>query len=402
MRVLFVSHTFPLEGEPLSNVGGMQRLAVEQEAALAARPDVELVSLVLRSSSRWTPARTLPFLARCLVEIPRRVRRDRVQVVLFSSMVTAALAPLLRRRLPRSVLLAATPVGRDVTLPNPLHQRWVPRVFDALDLVLPISRATAEECLSRGLGRGRLNIVPCGIDTRRFPERGAREDSRQRLLDALRGAGQPPLPDDRALLLCSVGRHQERKGFHWFIEQVMPRLGDSACYLLGGSGPMTPRIRESVAKLGLQSRVRVLGQLSETMLLELFRGADLFVMPNVPVAGDIEGFGVVMLEAGLSGLPIVAAELEGIRDVVREGENGVLVPSGDADAFVAAIDSFAGNPARLQRASVSARSATVRRFSWEVVVQQYVGALTAALGDRGEAEALGRLPAPAAEERSIR
>ena len=383
MRILFVSHTFPLEGQPLSNVGGMQRLAVEQEAALAAHRDVDLVPLVLRSSSRWTAARTLPFLVDGLLRIPRIVRERAVDVVLFSSMVTAALAPFLRRRIPATVLLAATPVGRDVTLPSPLHQRFVPRILAALDLVLPISRATAGECLSRGLGPDRLEIVPCGIDARRFPPVVDRPGARQRLLETMAATGDPPVRQD-ALLLCSVGRHQERKGFHWFVEQVMPRLQDDAVYLLGGSGPMSPRIRESVRRLGLSDRVRVLGQLSESMLLTLLRGSDLFVMPNVPVPGDIEGFGVVMLEAGLSGLPIVAADLEGIRDVVREGENGVLLPSGDAAAFVAAIHGLGAHRDGLAAVSERARDATLARFSWEVVVERYHAALAGAL-DRARA-----------------
>ena len=380
MRVLFVSHTFPLEGEPLSNVGGMQRLAVEQEAALAAHPGVELIPLVLRSSSRWTALRTGPFLASLLVTIPEVVRRRSVDVVLFSSMVTASLAPLLKRRLrDTGVLLAATPVGRDVTLPNPLHQRLVPRIFDALDLVLPISRATAAECLTRGLAEERLAIVPCGVDPARFAGGPARRDAREELRQALRDAGLPALPDD-ALLLCSVGRHQERKGFHWFVENVVPRLDSRTIYLLGGSGPMTPRIRSAVERLGLENRVHLFGQVSEEMLLTLFRGSDLFVMPNVRVAGDMEGFGVVMLEAGLCGLPIIAAELEGIRDVVREGENGVLIESGDADAFASVIREFGRDCARLEAASRRAVEETERRFSWAVVVEQYVEALRAASG----------------------
>ncbi|HEX6925674.1 MAG TPA: glycosyltransferase family 4 protein [Longimicrobiaceae bacterium] len=375
MRILFVSHTFPLEGEPLSNVGGMQRLAVEQEIALASHPDVELTSLVLRSSSRWTELRTGPFLLRLLWEIPRIVRSAAVDVVLFSSMVTAALAPLLKPRLRGTrVKLAATPVGRDVTLPNPAYQRLVPRIFSALDLVLPISRATAEECLSRGLAPEKLRIVPCGVDPSRFPPVENRSATRAELLAALKLVGGAPIPEG-ALLLCSVGRHQERKGFHWFVEHVMPRLPEDVVYLLGGSGPMTPRIQEIVRHRNLRDRVRVLGRISEEMLLTLFRGADLFVMPNIPVPGDMEGFGVVMLEAGLCGLPILAADLEGIRDVVRDGENGMLLPAGDADAFARAIESFRHNPGRLEAASRSSVQATLSRFSWEVVVEQYLEAL---------------------------
>jgi phosphatidylinositol alpha-1,6-mannosyltransferase len=141
---------------------------------------------------------------------------------------------------------------------------------------------------------------------------------------------------------------------------------------------MSPRIRESVERLGLQERVRVLGRVSEEMLLTLFRGSDLFVMPNVPVPGDIEGFGVVMLEAGLCGLPIVAADLEGIRDVVREGENGVLLPAGSPEPFAAAIEGFRSDRAALRQASEAALRSTLDRFAWDVVVEQYVEALGAA------------------------
>lgn len=378
MRVLFVSHTFPLEGEPLSNVGGMQRLAVEQEAALSRHPEIEVFPLVLRSAARWTEVRTGPFLARLLTAIPRLVRRHDIDVVLFSSMVTAALAPVLRRRLAGTgALLVATPVGRDVTLPNPLHQRIVPRIFAALDLVLPISRATAEQCLLRGLHSERLEVVPCGVDPTRFPPSISRAAAREALLTALAEMGQAPIARD-SLLLCSVGRHQERKGFQWFVSEVVPRLDRDVVYLLGGSGPMTPRIRAEVERLNLAERVRVLGRVSEPMLRTLFQGSDLFVMPNIPVPGDIEGFGVVMLEAGLCGLPIVAAELEGIRDVVHEGENGLLLASGDAQAFAAAIEGFRSNPTRLEAASRAAADFTTRRFSWEVVVEQYVRALRAA------------------------
>jgi phosphatidylinositol alpha-1,6-mannosyltransferase len=377
MRVLFVSHTFPLPGEPLSNVGGMQRLAVEQRAALESHPGVELTSLVLESSSRWTEARTVPFLARLLWQIPSIVRRRHIDVVLFSSMVTAATAPLLRRRLRGTgVRLAATPVGRDVTLPNRAYQRVVGRILGALDLVLPISRATAAECLARGLVEERLAIVPCGVDATRFPAVEARDSARTSLLRALAEAGEDPIPEG-SLLLCSVGRHQERKGFHWFVEEVMPRLPGDVVFLLGGAGPMSPRIRQSVDRLGLRDRVRVLGRVSEETLLTLFRGSDLFVMPNVPVPGDIEGFGVVMLEAGLCGLPIVAADLEGIRDVVREGENGVLLPARNAAAFAEAIEGFRLDRAALRHASEEALRSTRARFAWDVVVEQYVEALSA-------------------------
>ena len=375
MKILFVSHTLPLPSEPASNPGGMQRMSAEMRDALAEHPEVILESRVLESSARWAATRTPFFLGQLLAGLAGQVRRTRADVVLFSSMVTAATTLATRYRIrDAGAILAATPVGRDVTLPVTAYQRVVPRIFSALDLVLPISRATGEECLSRGLSAEKMEIVPVGIDTSRFPRVTDRAANRAALLRALQESGHPKFAAD-SLLLCSVGRHQERKGFHWFVSEVMPRLPGNVTFLLGGSGPMTEKVKSEIESHGLHERVILLGHLSEEMLTTLYRGADLFVMPNIPVAGDIEGFGVVMLEAGLSGLPIVAAELEGILDVVTSGKNGELVRSGDRQGFVEVITRFDRNRGLLSDLSSRAASHTAQHFAWPRVAERYVAAL---------------------------
>jgi phosphatidyl-myo-inositol dimannoside synthase len=384
VRVLYVSHSYPPRGRPLANVGGMQRVAVELGNALAAHPEVELSTLCLRTSWRSTGIRTPPFLLSLLRRVPAIVAGERIQVVLFSSMVTAAVTPFLLRSIHRAgAIAAAITVGRDVTLPNPLYQRYVSRVLRALDLVLPISRATAAECVKRGAPVEKVSVVPCGIDLRasssgagdragvaeeRATDAG-RSRARAALLTALGGAAFDLAPD--ALLLLSVGRHQERKGFHWFVDEVMPRLEDRFVYLLAGEGPMTAEIRERVARRRLERRVRMLGKVAESLLAELYRGSDLFIMPNLAVQGDIEGFGVVMLEAGATGLPVIAADLEGIRDVVVPGVNGSLIPSGDAEAFAREIRRYE-SPALRQEAGIRAAEYVCTTFGWETVAEAYL------------------------------
>jgi phosphatidylinositol alpha-1,6-mannosyltransferase len=285
----------------------------------------------------------------------------------------------LRGRLARQgALLAAIPVGRDVTLPTPGYGRLVRRVFAALDHVFPISRATAEECLARGMDPARLTVIPCGVDTESFTPPPDRAQARRELLKAI-GETPATVPDER-LILVSVGRHQERKGFQWFTDQVVPRLSDDVLYLITGEGPMTPRIQAAIDRHGLAQRVRLLGKVPEDTLRTLYRGGDLFVMPNIHVPGDIEGFGVVMLEAGMCGLPVLGADLEGISDVVREGENGLLVPSGDADAFVRCVQHYRGSPERLAAASRAAARWTGQHYSWAGVADRFVEVLRARLG----------------------
>jgi phosphatidylinositol alpha-1,6-mannosyltransferase len=379
LRILYVSHSFPLPGDPLSNVGGMQRLAQGQFAALAEHPAVEMRSLLLETSWKATPRRMPGYMARLLWQIPGIVRRDKIDVVMHSSMVTAALTPVMIRAIRQAgAIVAAVPVGRDVTLPTVGYQWYVRRVLRSLNAVFPISRATAQECLQRGLPPSRMHVVPCGVDASLFNAPRDRRAARRELLRAI-GESPETIPDD-ALILVSVGRHQERKGFAWFTDRVMPRLPEDVVYLITGEGPMTPRIQDAIDRHGLHGRVRMLGKVAEEMLGRLYRGADLFVMPNVHVKGDIEGFGVVMLEAGMCGMPVLAADLEGISDVVLEGQNGHLVPSEDADAFVERVMRYRGNRELVTEASRSAASYTARHFSWPAIADRYVRLLQQQLG----------------------
>jgi phosphatidyl-myo-inositol dimannoside synthase len=106
-------------------------------------------------------------------------------------------------------------------------------------------------------------------------------------------------------------------------------------------------------------------------------------MPNVPVSGDIEGFGVVMLEAGLCGMPVVAADLEGISDVIRDGRNGHLVPSRDAEAFAAAILPYRESRAHLAEASRNAAAYTAGSFGWPAIAERYLKILGEVAGLTG-------------------
>ncbi|MBB4637150.1 glycosyltransferase family 4 protein [Longimicrobium terrae] len=371
MRILYVSHSFPLPGDPLSNVGGMQRVAQGLHAALGEHPGVELHSLLLETSWKGTPYRMPGYMAGLLARVPRMVRDLGIDVVLHSSMVTASTTAVLGNAIRRAgAISAAIPVGRDVTLPTPGYQWFVPRVLRSLDVVFPISRATGKECLDRGLPPSRMHVVPCGVDVELF---GAPRDRRAARAELLRAIGESgaSIPED-ALILVSVGRHQERKGFQWFTDTVMPRLPRDVVYLITGEGPMTPRIQEAITRNGVQRNVRMLGKVSESMLTTLYGGADLFVMPNIPVKGDMEGFGVVMLEAGLCGMPVVAADLEGISDVIREGENGHLVPSRDAEAFERVILRYRADRALVAEASRRAAAYTASHFSWSAIADTFV------------------------------
>jgi phosphatidylinositol alpha-1,6-mannosyltransferase len=360
----------------------MQRVALKLHEALEERDrrgdgEVEYDAILLRSAWESLHAKVPFFLLSTAYRLVRAALRDEVDVVLFSSMVTASLAvPLQGILRKRGVRTAAIVHGLDVTKPVAAYQWFVPKVFAALDAVLPVSRATAAACTDRGLAPAQCHVVPNGIDPDRFPapkDRGADRDALRRQL-ADDDAPAPPLPDD-ALLLCSVGRQVERKGFDWFVDAVMPRLPEDVHYWIAGDGPRAEHIQRAIDRRDLAPRVQRLGRISNEALTHLYRSADLFVMPNVPVEGDMEGFGIVLLEAGANGTPAVAARLEGIQDVVTEGVNGHLVEPESPTAFADAILHYHHAPDRLAARSKQAAEHTLSTFGWPAVAETYLDVL---------------------------
>ena len=155
----------------------------------------------------------------------------------------------------------------------------------------------------------------------------------------------------------------------------MPKLPDRVLFWLAGDGPERPNIDAAIERRGLSHRVRCLGKISEADLVRLYHRGDLFIMPNIVVSGDMEGFGIVMLEAGACGLPTLAADLEGIRDVITEGVNGWFAPSGDADAFASRIEALLAEPSSLSEASRRTADYVKKTFTWDETAGRYLDVL---------------------------
>jgi phosphatidylinositol alpha-1,6-mannosyltransferase len=349
----------------------MQRVAMELHAALEKRDDVAMRTLALRSSWKWVHVRAPLFLASLAVRLGRDAAAHRADTILFTSMTTALPLLLVGPRLKsRGVRLAAIAHGLDVTDPNPAYQMAIRKLCGVLDAVMPVSGATGEELITRGLPRHRVHVVPNAVDVDRFE--GVAEARAEKSRPRIEGA--PSLPDD-AFLLVTVGRQVRRKGFAWFIENVMPRLPERVVFWLAGDGPERQAIEDVIERSGLQRRARCLGKISESELIELYGRGDLFVMPNIIVPGDMEGFGIVMLEAGVCGLPTLAADLEGIRDVIEEGVNGWFAPSGNVDAFVERIQGLLDAPDALRATSKRATKYVSSRFKWDSIAERYLDAM---------------------------
>ena len=373
LRLAFVCHCLRPDDGKAGRIGGAERAAAELLAALRARGDVEV--RLLAASAASDRMGFVSFAIRSLGELSRLARSGQIDAVLFTAFPTAwmawLLAPVLNRH---GVVRAAICHGHDITFALAPYQWLLRRVFAALDAVLPVSRAAAAECLMRGADPERLHVVCNGADLDRFAPPPAFEARR----DILRQAFPAQTPGAGGLVIAAVGRQVARKGHAWFVREVMPRLKSGADLWLAGEGPEAPAIAAAAYQAGVEARVRRLGAVSDEELHALYRGADLMVMPNVPIPHDIEGFGLVLLEASLNGLPIVAADLEGPAEVVAEGVNGRLVPAQDADRFAQAIERLRSDPAERRRLGIQGEAFVRRTFGWGPVAAQHLAILKAA------------------------
>ncbi len=220
-------------------------------------------------------------------------------------------------------------------------EQLIPAVYRKVAFEV-ISPSTRGDLIRRGLPPERIRTVYCGMDHDRF-----------RLAD--------PPPRDEPPLLVSWSRLRRYKSVDVAIRAfaLVRREIPGARLLVMGRGPDRPRLEKLVRKLGLQDAVVFPGHLPWEELVGILHRARLFLNPSPK-----EGWGLTVIEAACCGLPTVAADSPGLRDSVRDGETGMLVPYGDPEAMAGAALALLRDSDRWRRMSGQARRWS-ERFSWE-------------------------------------
>lgn len=300
----------------------------------------------------------------------RLLRRPAIRAVYIGDSLLAPLGVLLKKIFRKPVIIIAC--GLDITWPFPPYQFLIPRCLKILDHVVSISPETRVQCLKRGLPPENVTFIPIGIPES-IPENPAWSADLKTRLSARIGKD---LAGRRILL--TVGRLVKRKGVEDFIRTVLPRLiaaRRDILYLVVGEGVQREGIEAAVAQTGLGEHVLLTGRVGTETLREIYAAADLFVMPNIRVANDMEGFGIVALEAAAAGLPVVAADIEGIQAAVQDGANGMLVPCGDALRYTEVILHFLADEEARRDFGARAKAFVREHYAWGKIAEQYLSLL---------------------------
>ncbi len=236
--------------------------------------------------------------------------------------------------------------------------RWMERLHGlmvnswiATSLVAVSTRVYQHTTQNEGVKQANVELIPNGvfIPKEKFDTRAIRQEL-----------------SVEEILILSVGRITSQKGHAYLLEAIPQVLQEysKAVFAIVGDGPLLPDLKEQAEVLGIASAVRFLGTRDD--IYRLLEAADVFVLPSIS-----EGMPMALLEAMGMGVTVLASNLEGIADVVKDGEHGLLVPPAEVKSLSASIRLVLDDADLRGRLSENGRQLVLERYTVDRMCEKY-------------------------------
>jgi len=376
MSIIFISHKYPpaiggMEKQSFELINGFKRVSFCHQLIYDGNENFMLWIFKLRSRIKKIILKN--------AEVDTIHLNDGLMATIFLLLVGK----------PLGVKIFVTFHGLDVTFPFWIYQKVILNKLKKYDGFICISRATKQACLDRGFEQYKLSVIANGVSIDQKNESNDEEESNFDNILKKNGIS----PKDQKLLVC-IGRPVKRKGFVWFAKEVLPHLphdyrlvhvGNSSYKksylkhfmpegwstlvdLLLGTPSDAIGLRILSEDKALDNPLILLGQVSNGLKNYLIKNSHAVIIPNIRVKGDMEGFGLVALEAAILGARVLAADLEGLQDAIVNGKNGLLLKSEDANIWKNAITVLENQTACDAEQIISF---TKSNYSWKQMVINY-------------------------------
>jgi phosphatidyl-myo-inositol dimannoside synthase len=352
--------------------GGMQRMSYALDREF--QKDCSYQSIALRKNQYFLPLFLISASLQILFLRLKEGRAEKHLILLGDALLT----PLAKfaRFLGIKARIGCCLYGLDITYPSKMYQQWLRLGLQghAIDIFFAISAATKISAEKAGIDPKKISVILPSSDHTRAQL--VEPNTAWTLLEKKYGIYRTSGPT-----ILFVGRLVERKGILWFLESVFPLLKDAfpdIFFLIVGQGPLKEEINETILSLQLEKNISVLSNIPDNDLSLCYRAAELFVMPNIPVPGDMEGFGLVALEAAHHERWVVGSRIEGICDAVIEGKTGTLLIPGDQKAYIKTITELFRDKKALYKRGVESREYILSLPSWSEVAEKLISKLAKA------------------------
>lgn len=357
MNILYITRKFP------PGTGGMQTQSKQFYENLSSIDEVTLVA--------WGHTQILlplffifAFLKSAIVLIVRKI-----DIIQLGDLVLSPLGFLLKRIFNKPVFTVSH--GKDSVYGNKFYNFFIIGSAGKLDKIICVSNNNLKTLSKRGIPEEKMCVIPNGIN---INEGSGRKDDKEDYCNLLEKRFGLDLKNKKIIL--SLSRLVPKKGIEEFVKHIFPDINKKAgpvYFLIGGEGPERDKIRKAIDNFNLKENVHLLGNIEHGSVLyyALFSISDVFVMPNMRVSDDAEGFGIVALEAAINSVPVVAYNVDGLSEAVHNDKNGILVKEGQREAFSSAVSLFLKDNIFKQDFSSKAKKYVVDNFSWERIIYMY-------------------------------
>lgn len=273
------------------------------------------------------------FIKKQSLDLVRSFRPDHVIFAYINQLCCAGLDAIRELGIPCNAIAYAAELRRErVSKPA-----WLRGTLQKFERIIAISSYTRCLLLDWGVPPEKISIVHPSISSDLKMTRRKKSDAGKRKL-------------------LTVARLVERKGIQTVLEAIARMKSETIEYHIVGEGPFKPALERRAKELGLNGAVTFHGNVPPEERLRLFAECDLFVMaPHETGDGDVEGFGIVYLEAGAFGKPVIGSRSGGVSDAVLDGQTGVLVESGNTAAVHDAIATLLADEGRRARLGSNGR-----------------------------------------------
>ncbi|MHA1757946.1 MAG: glycosyltransferase family 4 protein [Promethearchaeota archaeon] len=217
----------------------------------------------------------------------------------------------------------------------------------------------------QNLNENKIKVIYIGVNLKDLEISGSKEELRN----------QFNIPLDLKMIL-SVGRHVTRKNFDLVIraikeiKKIRPNL--KIKYYLIGDGPETERLKKIVKELKLEKNVEFLGRCDVNKRNKFYKMSDIFIMPSITRKKDIEGFGIVFLEANFFKLPVIGTKSGGIVEAVIDGVTGFLIEQNNLNELIEKMLTLLDNDDIRIKLGENGYKRVVNKFQWDYLIDDYI------------------------------
>jgi len=254
--------------------------------------------------------------------------------------------------------------GNDFLIRNPLSLKTF--FFRNADKIIVINYQMKDIIKKmHHLNEDQLEIIYVGINLNDLYVKKSKKELREEF----------NIPENKFVLI-SVGRHVPRKNFELVIKAVSEikklRQTINLKYFLIGEGQETPSLKYLVKQLNLENQVEFLGLCDSETRNKFYKLSDIFVMPSKTKINDIEGFGIVFLEANYYKVPVIGTATGGIIEAIKDRETGLLVKPNNLNDLVEKILYLYDNKDIRKKMGEAGYKRVINEYSWERIVEDYI------------------------------